>query len=82
MALSHKTDETKRLARELSELTGEDLDSVVTNALRERLARERARRLPASDLPARLGALARRLRASYDTRPVGRSEWNTASGDE
>lgn len=82
MALSRKTDETMRLARELSALTGEDLNAVVTNALRERLARERARRLPASDLPARLGAFARRLRGSYDTRPVSRSEWDAASGDE
>jgi antitoxin VapB len=82
MALSRKTDETKRLARELSKLTGEDLNAVVINALRERLARERVRRLSAPELPARLGAFARRLRGSYDARPVSRSEWNVASGDE
>lgn len=82
MALSRKTDESTKLARELARLTGEDLDEVVTNALRERLVRERVRRLPAADLPARLEALARRLRASYDTRPVTRSEWDAASGDE
>lgn len=81
MAHSRKTDETSRLARELSELTGEDLNAVVTIALRERLARERLRRLPASDLPARLGTFARRLRGSYDTSPVSRSEWDAASGD-
>jgi len=82
MAPKRKPDETKRLARELSELTGEDLNAVVTNALRERLARERVRRLPASDLPARLGALALRLRGSYDTSRVSRSEWHAASCDE
>ena len=82
MVLSRKTSETSKLAHELSELTGEDLNAVVTNALRERLARERARRLPAADLPARLSALARRLCGSYDTRPVSRSEWDAASGDE
>jgi antitoxin VapB len=81
MALSRKTDETTKLARELSELTGEDLNVVVTNALRERLARERVRRLPSAELPARLGAMAQRLHAFYDTRPVSRSEWDAASGD-
>jgi len=82
MALSIKTDEADKLARALTKLTGENLTEAVTIALRERLARERARRLGARDLPARLGALAKRLSASYDTRPVSRAEWDAASGDE
>jgi antitoxin VapB len=82
MALSIKTDEADALARKLAKLTGENLTEAVTVALRERLARERGRRLAARDLPARLGALARRLRRSYDTRPVSPAEWDAASGDE
>lgn len=82
MALSIKTDEADRLARDLAKLTGESLTEAVTAALRERLARERARRIAAGDLPARLGTLARRLRASYDTRPVTAAEWDAASGDD
>src|SRR5680860_145110 len=39
MALSIKTDEADRLARELAELTHESLTEAVTNALRERLER-------------------------------------------
>jgi antitoxin VapB len=36
-------DEAETLARELAELTGESMTTVVTEALRERLARERRR---------------------------------------
>jgi len=82
MALSIKTDEADRLARELTRLTGETMTEAVTAALRERLARERARREAAADLPARLAALSRRLRADYDTRPVSRAEWDEASGED
>jgi len=82
MALSIKTDEADRLARELTRLTGETMTDAVTAALRERLARERARREAAADLPARLAALSRRLRADYDTRPVSRAEWDEASGED
>jgi antitoxin VapB len=39
MALSIKTDEADRLARELAALTGETLTDAVTKALRERLDR-------------------------------------------
>jgi len=44
MALSIKSDEADRLARELAATTGETLTDAVTEALRERLARERDRR--------------------------------------
>jgi antitoxin VapB len=43
MALSIKSDEADRLARELAAETGETLTEAVENALRERLDREHAR---------------------------------------
>jgi antitoxin VapB len=82
MALSIKTDEADRLARALARLTGETMTEAVTAALRERLARERARRELAADLPKRLASLSRRLCADYDTRPVSKAEWDDVSGDE
>ncbi len=42
MALSIKSEEADRIARELASVTGESLTDAVTIALRERLARERA----------------------------------------
>jgi len=39
MAMNIKNDETQRLTRELSELTGESLTSAITEAVRERLER-------------------------------------------
>ena len=44
MALSIKSDEADRLARELASETGETLTEAVVKALRERLDREHARR--------------------------------------
>lgn len=44
MALTIKSDEADRLARELAAETGESLTEAVLNALRERLEREHARR--------------------------------------
>ncbi len=82
MALSIKTEEADRLARTLAKLTGETITQAVTCALRERLDREQLRREAAEDLPARLVALSERLRTAYDTRPIGRAEWDAASGDE
>ena len=41
MALNIKNEETRRLARELAELTGETITGAVTVALRERLEREK-----------------------------------------
>ncbi len=46
MALSIKSDEADRLARELAAETGESLTDAVVIALRERLARQHARRGP------------------------------------
>jgi antitoxin VapB len=44
MALNIKSDETDKLARELSEVTGESITTAVTVALKERLARVRRRK--------------------------------------
>jgi antitoxin VapB len=82
MALSIKTDEADKLARELSRLTGETLTDSVTVALRQRLERERAARAADRDLPARIKHFSDRVRAGFDTRPVSRAEWEWASGDE
>jgi antitoxin VapB len=82
MALSIKTVEADKLARSLARLTGESMTEAVTTALRERLARERARRETAASLPMRLAALSSQLRAAYDARPVSREEWDAAAGDE
>lgn len=51
MALSLKDPEADRLAREISDRTGETLTAAIVIALRERLARLRAkpRRRPVSD---------------------------------
>jgi antitoxin VapB len=43
MALSIKNEEADRLARELSELTGESITEAIVVALRERLANQRIR---------------------------------------
>jgi len=82
MALSIKTAEADGLARSLARLTGETMTEAVTIALRERLAREQARRQAAPDIRARVAALTERIQSTYDTRPVSKAEWDAASGDE
>jgi antitoxin VapB len=82
MALSIKTEEADRLARDLARLTGESMTEAVTKALRERLERERTARAGDHDLPARIERIAASLRRRYDTRPVTKAEWDWASGDE
>ncbi|MGH8923775.1 MAG: type II toxin-antitoxin system VapB family antitoxin [Acidimicrobiia bacterium] len=62
MALSIKNDEADRLARELSELTGESITEAIVVALRERLANQRRR----PGLEARL----QRLVAELEVYPV------------
>lgn len=82
MPLSKKTDDTDRLARALAIPTGETTTQVPTTALRERLAGERARPEASADLLARIDAFSRRIHEAYDTRPVSKTEWDAASGDE
>jgi antitoxin VapB len=81
VALSIKTEEADRLARELSRLTGETMTDAVTKALRERLERERAAREAEADLPARLEAFLQSIRSHYDTRPVTKEEWDEINGE-
>jgi antitoxin VapB len=64
MALSIKTEEADRLARELAEATHETLTEAVTTALRERLERVRGRQR--ADIVSRLD----RLAAEYSALPV------------
>jgi antitoxin VapB len=82
MALSIKTAEADQLARNLAKLMGETMTEAVTVSLRERLAREQARRKADEDLPGRIAAWSRRYCAEFDTRPVTKAEWDAASGDE
>ena len=64
MALSVKTAEADRLARELAAATGETLTDAVTKALRERLDRVRSR--SRIDIAERLD----RLSLEYSAMPV------------
>ena len=82
MALSIKTDEADRLARDLASLTGETMTQAVTVALRERLERVRATRQARGSLAQDMMAFAESVRGHYDTRPITKAEWDWASGDE
>ncbi len=64
MALSIKSDEADRLARELVAETGESLTEAVVIALQERLVREHARRGP------RMSVRLRRLQSDVAKLPV------------
>jgi antitoxin VapB len=64
VALSIKTPEADRLARELAAATSESLTEAITIALRERLARVREQQQ--GDIPARL----RRLAIEYSSLPI------------
>lgn len=81
MALSIKTDEADRLARELSRLTGETMTDAITQAMRERLERLRAEREAQGDYVARMKAFVRERAGRYDRRPVTQQEWDEAVGD-
>jgi antitoxin VapB len=81
MALSIKTEEADRLARELARLTGESLTEAVTTALRERRDRERAKYRTPEQKIADVSAFLDSIRGQYDTRPVTKEEWDEASGD-
>jgi len=81
MALSIKTDEADRLARELSRLTGETMTDTVTKALRERLERLQRQQAAESDIVERMRAFAQSIADRYDRRPVSKAEWDSASGD-
>lgn len=81
MALSIKTEEADRLARELSRLTGETLTDAITQAMRERLERLRSEQEAQRDYVSRMTAFVRERASRYDRRPVTRREWDEAVGD-
>lgn len=81
MALSIKTEEADRLARELSRLTGETMTDAITTAMRERLERVRAERAAQGDYVARVQAFVRKQAHLFDRRPVTEAEWDDACGD-
>ncbi len=81
MALSIKTDEADRLARELSRLTGETMTEAITQAMRERLERLRAEQETQGDYVSRMKAFVSERRLRYDRRPVTTQEWDEAVGD-
>lgn len=66
MHLNIKNDEAHRLATELAQLTGASLTAVVTEALREQLAREHRRR-QTDKIAERLLSIGRRYAALPDT---------------
>jgi antitoxin VapB len=81
MALSIKTEEADRLARELSRLTGETMTEAITRAMRERLERLRREQQTCGDYVARMQAFVHERAQRYDRRPVTRDEWDEACGD-
>ena len=81
MALSIKTEEADRLARELSRLTGETMTDAITQAMRERLDRLRAEQEAQSDYVSRMKAFVRQRANRHDRRPVTNQEWDEALGD-
>ena len=70
MALSIKTEEADRLARELSRLTGENMTDAITRAMRERLDRLHAERDAQGGYAARVRSFVRDKAALFDRRPV------------
>ncbi len=88
MALSIKTEEADRLARELSRLTGESMTEAVTKSLKERLDREkkaRPRRPTKKEKAAemkRMDAWLAKTRKNYDfSRPITKADFDEISGD-
>ena len=81
MALSIKTEEADRLARELVNLTGETMTEAVTIALRKRLEEERASSARLSVMKERLDKLSWRMFQGYVSRPLTKAEQDEYAGD-
>ena len=81
MALSIKTEEADRLARELARLHGETITEAVTVALRERRDRDRAKPRTKEEKLAAMQAILDRLGPPDDPRPMTKADWDEASGD-
>ncbi len=71
MSLNIKNEETYRLVQELAQLTGESLTTAVTNAVKEKLEKQRAR-------PKRHEGLAERLmEIARETAPRFKEPWKS-----
>jgi antitoxin VapB len=76
MALSIKTKEADRLARELSRLTGESMTEAVTKSLVERLDRLQSEEKARGKRIERVKAFIKKVSKNYDRRPVTKAEWD------
>ncbi|KJS36100.1 MAG: transcription factor [Hyphomonas sp. BRH_c22] len=82
MALSIKTEEADRLARQLASLTGETMTEAVTKSLKERLERLRGHSNDNRPIAERVRAFAASIADKYDREtPVTQEEWDEACGD-
>ena len=88
MALSIKSEEADRLARELSRLTGESMTEAVTKSLEQRLEREKKarpkkrRKKDVEEERERLKSWIAKTRKDFDfSKPVTKAEWDEISGD-
>ena len=82
MALSIKTEQADRLARQLAAATGETMTEAVTKALAERLERVKKRQAKNSrDLAADIEKAAARIRKDFRLRPISKKEWDEAWGE-
>jgi antitoxin VapB len=82
MALSIKTEEADRLARELAQLRGGTITEAITVALRNECARERAKPTTFEERLAAIESAARAVRRHLaDLRPVTKEEWDEINGD-
>jgi antitoxin VapB len=82
MALSIKTEEADRLARELARLRGETITEAITVALRNECARERAKpRTYEERLAAIEEAAVEFRRNATDLRPVTKAQWDAVNDD-
>ena len=81
MALSIKTEEADRLARELADARGESITETVTEALRQMRDRLAVAQVDRDERFRRLQEFLDRTAHEYDRRPVTKEEWDEASGD-
>jgi antitoxin VapB len=81
VALSIKTEEADRLARELSRLTGENMTDAITRAIGERLDRTHAEREAQGGYTACVRAFVNDIADLFDRRRVTKDEWDEAVGD-
>lgn len=89
MALSIKTEEADRLARELSRLTGESMTEAVTRSLKERLDREKKTRpkkrttAEVAEEVKRMNAFLQKARKGMDfSKPVTKADYDAMWGED